>query len=531
MPGLPDLSMSNAEAAFGRKYVSPMLKGGAMAAGGLIGAPLGPWGSAAGVGLAYGIAENIDRMLTGQSKPTVAGESLQSVHDVGVGAATDIGFQTALKGASMGVKHFAQTPQGKYLFDTLPKRMYSSAMKMPLTKKWVQQLSGKEVSKRVAATEEGLRTGVTPTNLALQKAKKLEKETLDAVDDITRELTREHGAIINRDEIIEEGLKGAYERAANSPEPADAKAVVDAIKKKFQVHPEILTPHHANQIKRETYKLIHFGDAESGATGGIMTPAARKGLANQLMKQLESLHDDLKLLNETHAARINLREAIEHTIGRIENTNLVPLGPKFLLTSPKTWPLAFWDMTFGNPQIKSRIAIALTKANPAKYGRGSRLPRADDVPDPFGSGVDPPPQKLLEWKPELPRGTQPIHLGPDQRPMSLLHPEGVGGRTVVPNVMDDVTVLPHKPPPTEFELITEAAQKAKLKTKPRQSEGITAQKKIESSTGKKLSPMKKKEIQKRRLKKATKEINQFRKSKGLKPLSMSYINRKLGIFV
>jgi len=84
------------------------------------------------------------------------------------------------------------------------------------------------------------------------------------------------------------------------------------------------------------------------------------------MLNLEEAYPALIELNATDAARIGLTEAIEKSFAKEAQKSMVPLGAKVLMR-PKTWPLAIWEATVGHPQVKTRLAFALHKANPTKY--------------------------------------------------------------------------------------------------------------------------------------------------------------------
>jgi len=372
--------------------------------GGTTGSPI------IGTALGYGIARQFNDYLVDSYKrlggeetkaPTVGDELLQSAADVGtvlvLGKAMDIGAKVA---------PYVED----YLFSTLPKRLYGSAIKTPMSKKWIQTLPNEVVSKQTAAIEEGLNSRISPSEYGLSKIKGLETEVLGYIDDITKILSEDPTKVINREALLGKGLEKAYSKAANSSDPEGAKAYVDAIAERFRAHPKNLTPAKANQIKRQLYEEVKFGGSEPSAINAQMGSVGKKGIARELMLNLEQVYPALAELNATDAARISLTEAIEKAFAKESQKSMVPLGAKVLMR-PKTWPLAIWEATVGHPQVKTRLAFALHKANPVKY---PAKPSAYVLPPPA-----PKPEPSLRY---IPSQSQEVIRSP--RPQPLPTPKG-----------------------------------------------------------------------------------------------------------
>ena len=339
------------------KVVTPAVEGAGLAVGSMFSPVLG---TALGYGITkkgMAIVEEVYAKLGGEEgkQRTIPDEMLKTAVDVG----STMGVQKAFMMAGPALE-----TTGKYLFDKLPRRLYSSAVKLPTSKKWVQTLPGKEISKRLAATEEGLRSRVPPSEFGMAKVKSLEKEVRHQVDKATKILSQNPEAKLKVEDILNSGLKKAYAQAKTSSDPVGQKAAVDKIKAAFKEHGEYITPENANAIKRTLYKEVHWGDAVDP-----ITATSKKGIAKDIMFKLEDLYPELRKLNEIDAARISLLEGIEKSVGREANKSLVGLSTKVLASHPKTWPLAIWDATIGHPQIKARIAFALARANPDKFSR------------------------------------------------------------------------------------------------------------------------------------------------------------------
>lgn len=345
--------------------VTPAVEATATIAGGVFGSPI--VGSALGYGIGkkgMDIVEEAYTKLGGEEvkDKTITGELVGTAKDVGTAMALGKGFDVAGK-AMMNFKPALQKTS-QYLFDTLPDRLYASAVKAPLSKAWIKILPGKEVSKRTAAVKEGLKAKISPSEFGLAKVKHLEKEVRGQVDDATALLSENPNLKIKVADILEDGLKKAYGKAKLSSAPSKEKAAIDTIKEDFKEHGKYLTPENANAIKRKLYQEVSWGEAVDPTV-----KMSKKGIAKAIMHKLEDFHPALKELNETDAARIGLIDVIERSVARQGNKDIVSLGTKVMATHPKAWPLAIWNSTIGHPQVKARIAFALAKGNPQKYSR------------------------------------------------------------------------------------------------------------------------------------------------------------------
>ena len=282
---------------------------------------------------------------------TVSGELLKTGANVGAMIAIGKAFDAAV-------------PVYDYITTDLPKRLYGGAIKTPLTKKWVKTMVGKDVSRRTLSVEEGIRSGINPSEFGLSKIKQLKREVGGEIGKALDIISQNPKSKIKVDDVLETGLRRAYKEASVSSDPVKSTAVIDKIKKGFEGHGEYLTPKIANDIKIKVRKEFAWTEGADE-----LTVTAKKGVARDLMERIESSYPPIKKTNEVYEARRSLEEAIERAIGRNANTNLVPLGTKFLLTNPKTWPLALWDATVGHPQVKAHLAFFLAKGNPQKYGK------------------------------------------------------------------------------------------------------------------------------------------------------------------
>jgi hypothetical protein len=345
------------------KVVTPVVEGVSTMAGGIVGSAAGPGGAIAGSALTYGASKKVMDLVEdyysqlGGAEPkerTVTGELKGSAKDVALIAATGAIFEGTVP---------VLRATSNVLFDTLPQRLYSSAFKMPLKKSWISTKPWPgDISKRTAATEEGLRSGTGHSKLALAEAKTAEKEMHTFIDDVTKTLSENPSNKIELNKIVARGLKRAYSEASTGYGKKEKIAIIkeirDTIKRDFG---DTITPYQANQLKRSLYKEVKWNI-------GIdpIIAKGKKGVAHELMAGLEKLYPSIKQTNATWSAKMDLIEALEMSLARTKNSNIIPLSTKVLAGHPE---LAVIEGTFAIPGVKARTAIWLAKLNPGKYSK------------------------------------------------------------------------------------------------------------------------------------------------------------------
>ena len=250
---------------------------------------------------------------------------------------------------------------------SIEERLYGSATKMPLSKKWVKTASPEQLSTRAKAIKEGIKSEVLPTESGLNKIIRLEKEALSEVDDVIKRLSTE-GKTIKRNDLLK-GLDNAYRTAEESSFPDVAKGVLDNLRNTILKHPENMPAGLVQRIKRQWYKESTWTGTTPTGVGAQFTQKGRKGVANAAMNALEELNPALKGLNQTDAARIALKEGIERAVGRIGNRNISDLGSEIMSGAGAVVggaPGAAAGFTLKKliemPEIKSKMAFALHRA-------------------------------------------------------------------------------------------------------------------------------------------------------------------------
>jgi len=320
-------------------------------------------------------------------------------------AAGDI---ASLAGVKPGIKAAAGT--GKNLLGKLPdsglpytnpEKLYGSAVKLPLTKAWTKQLGEEGATKRSAAVKAGLEGEVPISELGIEKAKGIEKSYRSVVDSVIQQLDQK-GTLIPKKQL-RAGLGDAYDTAITEGTPK-AMAIVDRLYdrrfekmgqmvkvgekeipgqpavykpgvagERVQVSPEVparmepvmerqYSPSEVQTIKRHLYKKENYEKAKlSRGLGSQLKEMGNKGMAHEAKVALEDMHPELKVLNKQDAAYINLIEALERAVPRIQNKDMVGLGAKVLLTGSHPWT-AILEHTLGLPSVKAKLAFTLNKA-------------------------------------------------------------------------------------------------------------------------------------------------------------------------
>lgn len=246
-------------------------------------------------------------------------------------------------------------------------RLYGSATKMPLGKKWTQVLPGQEVADRTKAIRAGIEQRVMPTEQGLAKATALEEGARKAVDDVINNFAKQ-GKTIKRDDLIK-GLDKAYAVAESSSKPEVAKAALDRLKSEFSKRPGTIPVDEVQKIKRQFYKEANYGVAPPRSVAAQFNEMGTKGIAHEAMAQLERMYPELKAMNQADAAYIKLKEGIERAVGRMGNRDIIGLGEGVAATAGAAVSGGLGAAVgfalkrlVDMPTVKARLAFALDKA-------------------------------------------------------------------------------------------------------------------------------------------------------------------------
>jgi len=282
-----------------------------------------------------------------------------------------VGVIGSVAGAKAGLKavpKIAKGAVGRIAETGLPERMQASALKIPYGKAWTKTIGEEGMSKRNAAIEASLKGNVPPTELGIAKSKAMEAAHKDTVGSIIQQLD-ETGTLMPK-EILRPGLKEAYKTAKVEGTDAAEKFVDNLYDKRFEkmgtVNAEgvrVYKPSEIQEIKQHLYKQENYEKTSLARNiGSQLKELGSKGMAKQARLALEELNPDLKLAaaNKDWASSIYLTEALERSVPRMQNANLIPLGAKILLGSHVG--MALLDLIAGAPRVKSAVARALYRA-------------------------------------------------------------------------------------------------------------------------------------------------------------------------
>jgi hypothetical protein len=300
-------------------------------------------------------------------------------------------------------------------FGSAAERLYSSSIKMPLSRKWTMA-RGKEGTTLVKeATREGLEREVPPSQFGIEKIgstkRELGKEIGQLVEDIGP-------GQVSTDEILKNGISKAVERARYGDAPEkEIEAIIKWAENFRKGRAGTLTAKEMQKIKVELYNRINF-DKTSG-TADALTETLRKGLAHELRLSLEKMSPALKEVNREYGAAVNLEEALERAIPRMNNRDVFNLGTKVLL-GRESWPLAILNQTLGHPQIKARLAFSLYKTSKGMMGTPSYLGGETQVMG-LANEALPAPATQMGMQKQLGRGSLTLE---EQYPRKLLESPG-----------------------------------------------------------------------------------------------------------
>jgi len=253
---------------------------------------------------------------------------------------------------------------------SLPERMYMGVIKPG------KQFSPEQRAQmmQTAAREKALPTA-RGAGLLGERIEPLAQQARQVVEDATTA-----GERISRKSVVERAIPVMEEAGKQVAPIRPTRQAAGVVSEFIESVPEQITPSRAQAIKQTTGKALHkqYGELKSSQV------EANKAIVRGLKEELENLHPELKKLNEGQAELINLKRAIEDSVGRIENRNLLGLDTAALMGGAGIagGPFAgasalIGKSILGHPQVKSRLAIALARARKVpNIGTGGAATRA-----------------------------------------------------------------------------------------------------------------------------------------------------------
>ena len=350
----PDMyPMNQGAAQAGAKIARPVLEYGGLAGGAAGGATAGPLGSVAGAGLGYGAGKGMADLLdewSGLKAPaSLKDKFVQGGKDVLSGGMMEAGGQALGAGILAAGSKIADS--------NLAQRVYASSIKMPLSQKWVKARGPEGTSNVKMAVGKGLDESIPPSELGLETVRAGKTQ---AAANIDAEISKMTGTF-NTNEILTNGLSRAVDMARKGEAPIkDLEKIVKYMDDLKGGHPMEMTPVQLNDLKKSLYNLANY-DKMYGKSDSLME-TMRKGVAHEARLQLQATNPALKDVNADYASWRLLEEALERSLARRNNRDLIDLGTKVMIGG-QSWPVAIFNQTIGHPAVKAQIAFMLKNAN------------------------------------------------------------------------------------------------------------------------------------------------------------------------
>lgn len=262
-----------------------------------------------------------------------------------VGATTlALPFLKNLKGVAGRGLLLGKTPEGAY----------ESAMKPSTVMPPAQ---------RAKIVQTGLQEGIPVSKGGLEKISTL----IDQVNaEISNKIAADPTRPISTQPAIQ-NLQGTKQRFATQVNPrADLQAINEAGKEFGQTFGSQMPAEQAQAVKQGTYRAL--GDKAYGELKGASIEA-QKALARGLKEELANQFPELNDLNARDSRLIDLQTALERSVGRISNHQIMGIGTPIVGSAAKAVTgsnklagvAAVMKAVLDNPNVKSRLAIALSR--------------------------------------------------------------------------------------------------------------------------------------------------------------------------
>ncbi len=328
----------------------------------------------------YGGLENIQR--TAVEDPvgflsdiallfTGGGAALKGAGAVGKSSTLARAGQSLSKvGRSIEPVNVATAAAGKLIPKKLPQKMYASATKMTTSKKVSPQ-------QRLATAQAGLDEAILPTQSGLAKLGQ-EIDTVNSkiaalIDDVAKE-----GDVIYRSKVLK-SLDDLKQDAYFSSDRKKYFGLIRRMENKIKTDYGPRIPANAAQkLKQNIYKEVRkfYGGRAS------FTTEMKKALARGVKDELAQKYPELAELNARDSALLELEKAIEASVKRIENRDLVGIGIPIKVGAGATAGAAagvegavaggLAGLVSGvadTPIVKAKLAIALNKLKKSGLSR------------------------------------------------------------------------------------------------------------------------------------------------------------------
>jgi hypothetical protein len=307
---------------------------------------------------------------------TGGGTALKATGTLGKAPALVRAGQTASKvGRVIDPVNAATGALGKMIPENLPRKMYASATKMTTSK-------NVSPAKRLATAQTGLDEAILPTQAGLNKLTReidsVNQKIAGIIDDVARE-----GDIVPRSKVLK-ALDSLKQDAYFSSDRKKYFGIINKVEQKIKRDYGPRIPANAAQkLKQNIYQEV--GKFYGGRAAYVTE--VKKAIALGAKEALAEKYPELAALNAKDSALLDLQKAIEASVKRIENRDLVGIGLPIKATAGAvagsgggaagTVAGGIAGAVSGlvdTPIVKARLAIALNKArnsglnrSPAKY--------------------------------------------------------------------------------------------------------------------------------------------------------------------
>lgn len=375
-----------------------------------IGAALGAIGGPWGVPLGYLIGKQAQTLMSSPTLPSGQTMATQAISDLPNAAM--IGMTGPIAGKAIGSTLDYLGPK----MQQGAERLYSSAIKMPLSRKWTKVRGEEQTTKIREATRKGLEEEIPPTEFGREKIRGIKEEHGEQIGAMAKDIP---SGPYDLDDIILRGVSKAVDRAKKGEDIAGELTRIKEWAEKYRLAKSSKpSGEELEKWKVELYKRANY-DKTSGKSDSLIE-TIRKGVAHEMRLDLEKVNPALRMVNKDWAAANDLEEALERAIPRQNNNAILDLGTKVLI-GKETMPWAIVNKVLGVPRVKAKIAFAMDK-----MGRSIVGPRPVFVGGEMStSGLPPEQLPAPAWQ----MGNQ-FQLGRGPSTLDEMYPQGmIGGGT------------------------------------------------------------------------------------------------------
>jgi hypothetical protein len=254
---------------------------------------------------------------------------------------------------------------------------------------------------KAAEVDKAINTGLETGAVINRKGKGLQKtyERVEALEDQVNGVLDPVTNTVNV-EAMDRSMDGVRKAAFDDLNHRDIiHSVADKYIRMLREHPKYdaatdsVPVQTTNTIKRRLYKDLRKGGAYD--IGQVLSGkgTAAKGMANVLMQSIEEAVPEIGPLNKKLGEYLNLQKYLERATSRIENTDVLGMRTRLAMlmgvAAPKYAVVSLMSAIFDNPSFKSRLAIAIHKANKGRFTTAQVRKMVDDIPEKIRTTVYP----------------------------------------------------------------------------------------------------------------------------------------------